>query len=335
MIGFGRYGSSDVLELREAPVPEVGDHDVLVRVRAASLNPFDWHLMTGYPRLARVELGLTGPKVRGVGADLSGEVAHVGAAVTEFRPGDEVYGRPDQLPGTSLMDARAVADFIRVSPSSIRHKPTHLSHEEAAAAPLAAITAIQALRHVTTVRPGTRLLVNGASGGVGTFAVQLAHAEGGHVTGVCSTRNLDLVRDLGADEVVDHTTTDATSSGGPYDIVLDNVGNVPPRRWRRVLAPTGTCVMSYGRNDRRTLGPLGHLVHGALLNRFVSQRFTSLQEPRDDADLDELTELLSSGVLRPVVGRTYPMADTAAAMDQMATEHTRGKLVITVHEGAA
>lgn len=332
MIGFDRYGTSDVLELRDVEVPEVGDHDVLVRVRAASLNPYDWHLVTGLPRLARVSLGLTRPKVSGVGADLSGEVAQVGAAVTGFQPGDEVYGRPDQIRGTTLMDTRAVAEFIPVSPSSIRHKPAHLSHEEAAAAPLAAITAIQALRRVTSVRPGTRVLVNGASGGVGTFAVQLARADGGHVTGVCSTRNLALVRELGAHEVIDYTTTDAAESGGPYDIVLDNVGNASPGRWRRVMARDGTYLLSFGRNDNRTLGPFGHLLRQALLNPWVPQRFTSVQEPRRDADLDELTELLESGALRPIVGVTYPMADTAAALDQMGTEHTRGKLVVTIQE---
>jgi len=330
MIGFDRYGGSEVLELRAAMVPRVGDHDVLVRVRAASLNPYDWHLMTGYPRLARLDLGLVRPKVSGLGADLSGEVAEVGGAVTEFAPGDEVYGRCDQVPGAAIMDTRAVAEFVRVSPSSIRHKPAHLSHEEAAAAPMAAITALQALRHVTTVRPGTRVLVNGASGGVGTFAVQLAVADGGHVTGVCSTANVDLVRELGAAEVIDYTTTDATRTGGLYDIVLDNVGNASAARWRRVMASDGTYIMSYGRNDNRTLGPFGLLVRQFVLNRFVSQRLTSLQEPRRAEDLDELTALLESRAIRPVVGRTHAMADTAAAMDQMGTEHTRGKLVITI-----
>lgn len=195
---------------------------------------------------------------------------------------------------------------------------------------MAAITAIQALRRVTTVEPGMRVLINGASGGVGTFAVQLARADGGHVTGVCSARNVDLVRELGADEVIDYTTTDATETGGSYDIVLDNVGNAPPARWRRVMARKGTYMMSFGRNDNRTLGPFGNLLRQAMLNLVVPQRFTSVQEAHRDQDLDELTELLDAGTLRPIVGRTYPMADTAVAMEQMGTEHTRGKLVITI-----
>ncbi|HEX2029082.1 MAG TPA: NAD(P)-dependent alcohol dehydrogenase [Nitriliruptorales bacterium] len=329
-IVFDRYGSADVLELRDLEIPDVGDDGVLVRVEAASLNPYDWHLMTGLPYVVRPkELGLR-PKVSGIGADLAGRVEAVGQNVTGVRPGDDVYGRVDTLPGTKLLALGSVAEYVRVSVDSIRPRPACLTAEEAAAVPLAATTALWGLHDVGRLQPGVRVVINGASGGVGTFAVQIAKAAGAEVTGVCSARNVDLVRSIGADHVIDYTREDPTRGARRFDLVLDNVGNHPPGAWRRVMAPTATYVASFGQPEHLWFGPFARLLRMFVVAPFISQRMTLLQPQRRDEDLDRLSALIESGNVTPVIDRTYPLADTRAAMEYLAQGHARGKVVITI-----
>jgi NADPH:quinone reductase-like Zn-dependent oxidoreductase len=328
--GYGEPG--EVLTLRDVTPPEVGEDGIVVRVRAAALNPADWHLVTGVPRIARAQLGLRRPRVCGLGADLAGQVEAVGPAVTTFRAGDEVYGSVDRVPGTSVPDLGSVAELVRVAADSVRPVPARLTPVEAAAVPLAATTALRGLRDVARLRAGQHVLINGASGGVGTFAVQIARAMGAGVTGVCSTRNVDLVRSIGADDVVDHTSQDSTQLGRRFDVVLDNVGNRPANAWRRVLRRNGTYVASFGRKDHRWIGPLGQLARAAALNAVVPQRLTMLPTRWDVAELAAVGALIDAGQVRPVIDRTYPLAAAAEALAYVGEGHARGKVVVTVEE---
>lgn len=333
VIAFDRYGSADVLELRDVDLPEIGPCGVLVRVRAASLNPADWHLMTGVPYILRpAQLGLR-PKVRAIGSDLAGQVEAVGPDVTRVRPGDEVYGQVGALPGSSVPDLGSVGEYVRVSEDSIRPMPANLTPEQAAAVPLAATTALQGLRDAGRMQPGQQVLVNGASGGVGTFAVQIARALGAEVTGVCSTRNVDLVRSLGADHVVDYTRENVTRSGHRFDVVLDNVGNHSPSAWRRLLKPDATYVASFGRPENLRLGPMATLLAMPVLAPLLRRRMVFLNGKQRGEDLDTLTGLIEAGAVTPVVDRTYALADARAAMDYLATGHARAKVVITIQAG--
>jgi NADPH:quinone reductase-like Zn-dependent oxidoreductase len=320
------YGSSDVLERADVEVPVPGDDEVLVRVRATCVQPYDWHGMRGEPRVARLmpgPLGPRGPKISILGADVAGQVEAVGKDVTEFRRGDEVFAMPGQ---------GGFAEYVCVRESELAPKPKNLSFEQAAAVPLAAITALLGLRDQGRLRPGQQVLVNGASGGVGTFAVQLAHALGAEVTGVCSTRNVDLVRSIGAKEVIDYTAEDFTRSGRRYDLLLDIAGSRSGWACRRVLAPKGTYVV-IGGPAGRWLQPVGHMVAALAVSPLVSQRMvmTAVGEAKEvKQDLVTLTELIEDGKVTPVIDRTYPFEEIPAALGYQEEGHAAGKVVITI-----
>ncbi|MER6313303.1 NAD(P)-dependent alcohol dehydrogenase [Streptomyces sp. NPDC001581] len=317
-----RYGSPDVLELREIGRPVAGDHEVLVRVRAAAVNARDWHLMRGDPYLARLVLGFGGPKAKVRGTDFAGVVEAVGKDVTRLRPGDEVFGEAEG----------AFAEYVCAPADVVEAMPAGLSFEQAAALPLAGNTALMGLRDLGRVRPGQKVLVNGASGGVGTFAVQIAKALGAEVTGVCGTRNVELVRSLGADHVVDYSREDFTRGGPHHDLVLDLVGNRSPAACRRALTPGGTLVLSGGgvSDGGSLLGPMALLMKGQALSPFVGQRLVVLTATPSGANLAALRELVEPGKVTPVIDRTYPLHEVPEAIRYLEVEHARAKVVITV-----
>ncbi|MFF8260699.1 NAD(P)-dependent alcohol dehydrogenase [Streptomyces virginiae] len=317
-----RYGSPAVLELREVERPPVGDRGVLVRVHAAAVNARDWHLMRGDPYLARPALGLRGPKVRIRGTDFAGRVEAVGRDVTRLRPGDAVFGEAEG----------AFAEYVCAPEDAVEPMPANLSFEQAAAVPLAGNTALMGLRDLGRVRPGQRVLVNGASGGVGTFAVQIAKAFGAEVTGVCGTRNTELVRSLGADHVVDYSREDFTRAGRRYDLVFDLVGNRSLAECRRALTTGGTLVLSGGGvSEGGTLvGPMALLVKGRALAPFVRHRLLVLTATPDHRNLAVLRELIESGRLTPAVDRTHPLHEVPEAIRYLEVEHARAKVVITL-----
>jgi NADPH:quinone reductase-like Zn-dependent oxidoreductase len=315
-----RYGPPDELELEEVETPRAGDGNVLVRVRAASVNPYDWHQATGLPYIARVGNGLRQPKPRVLGLDLAGEVVSVGSGVTAYRPGDEVHG----------VWAGAFAEYVSTPPDRIAHKPANLSFEQAAAAPLAGVTALQALRDRGRVRPGQRVLIVGGSGGVGTFAIQIAKAYGAHVTAVCSTRNVDLAGLLGADDVIDYTRTDFVQCGQRFDLILDIAGNRSVAQKRRVLDPAGTLVVVGGPKTNRWVGPAAPLVAVSLVDPFVRQRLTGMMTKSTVDDLIELSDLLARGVVEPIIEDGYPLAEVPKALRRLGEGHLQGKLAITV-----
>ncbi|MET9636131.1 NAD(P)-dependent alcohol dehydrogenase [Streptomyces virginiae] len=317
-----RYGSPGVMELREVERPRVGDREVLVRVHAAAVNARDWHLMRGDPYLARAALGLRGPKVRVRGTDFAGRVEAVGGDVTRLRPGDEVFGEAEG----------AFAEYVCAPEDVVEPMPANLSFEQAAAVPLAGNTALMGLRDLGRVRPGQRVLVNGASGGVGTFAVQIAKAFGAEVTGVCGTRNTELVRSLGADHVVDYSREDFTRTGRRYDLVFDLVGNRSLTECRRALTPGGTLVLSGGgvSEGGSLVGPIALLVKGRALAPFVRHRLLVLTATPDRRNLAALRELIESGRLAPAVDRTHPLHEVPEAIRYLEVEHARAKVVITL-----
>ncbi|MEV0133121.1 NAD(P)-dependent alcohol dehydrogenase [Dactylosporangium sp. NPDC050688] len=319
-----RYGPADVLRLGDVEPPVAAAGEVLVRVHAASVNARDWHVMRGDPYLARLAFGLGAPKVRVRGTDFAGVVEAVGAGVTRFRAGDEVFGESDA----------AFAEYVRVPETgALEVKPANLTFEQAAALPLAANTALMGLRDAAGLRTGQHVLINGASGGVGTFAVQLAKAFGARVTAVCSTRNLDLVRSLGADRVIDYTKEDFTRAGDVrYDVVFDLVGNRSLADCRRVLAPAGTLVLSGGGvfEGGSLFGPMGLLTRGRLVSRFVRHRVLVLTAVPSRENLATLRELAEAGALTPVIDRTFPFGEAAQAVRYLEVDHARAKVVITV-----
>ena len=324
-IRYDRYGPSDVLELREIDVPAVGDDEVLVRVRAASVNPLDWHFMRGTPYLVRALAGLSRPRASAarLGADMAGSVEAVGKNVTEFRPGDEVFG--------GLDDRGTLAEYISVRrDGAVLAKPAGLTFEQAASVPVAGCTALQALRDKGQVRPGHKVLVNGASGGVGTFAVQLAKAFGAEVTGVCSTQNVAMVASIGADQVIDYTREDFTRAGRRYDLLVDIAGNRTLAETRRALTPKGVLVGVGGPNKGHWIGPLGRSVTMALLSPVLSQRMVFFLARLNKADLGVLRDLLEAGKLTPVIDRTFPLGESARAIGYLEEGHARGKVAITV-----
>jgi len=317
-----RFGPPDVLQFVDTDPPQVGPDDVVVRVHAAALNPYDWHMLRGDPYVARLMggVGLTRPKHRVAGADGAGVVEAVGENVRDVRPGDEVLG---WFEGSFAEYARATAD--RVVP-----KPANLTFEEAAAVPMAGETALRAIRDVGRVQAGDRVLINGAAGGVGSFAVQIAVALGAEVTGVCSTRNVDLVRSLGAAHVVDYGVDDFTDGSRRYDVLLDNVGGRPLRRLRRALTPTGTLVANAGGSPGHLFGPIGAILRVVAVNGIVRQRLRPLPSPWRRDDLLAVTQLIEAGRVVPVLDRTFPLADTAAGLRHVEAGHARGKVVISV-----
>ena len=317
---YQRFGSPDVLELQDIAEPALPDDGVLVRVRASSVNPAEWYAVTGRPYIARPTMGLRGPRQTVPGADFAGTVAAVGGAVTDVRPGDEVFG------GTT---SGAFAEYVCVR-QTVVPKPANLTFEQAATVPTAAVTALQGLRDHGRLRPGHSVLVNGASGGVGTFAVQLAKAFGAEVTAVCSTRNVELVRSLGADHVVDYTREDFTRSGRRHDLLLDVAGSRPWSECRRVLGRDATLVLVGGPKTNPWTGPLGHVAGVRLASLRASQKVVFFVAKFTREDFLALRELLESGEVTPVIDRQYPLAEVSAALNYLGEGHARAKVVVTV-----
>ena len=320
VIANSAYGSSADLRLVEIDRPELDADGILVAVKATALNPYDWHMMRGEPYLVRLSDGLRRPKRSVRGVDMAGTVEAVGANVTQVRPGDEVLGWGRW---------GALAEYERAGEHSCVPKPAGLSFEQAAAIPTAGCTALQGLRNVGHLQGGQRLLINGAAGGIGTFAVQIAKALGAEVTGVCSTRNVDLVRSLGADHVIDYTADDFARAGQRYDVVFDLVGNRSLRDLRRTVTPKGTVVFSGG-GDGKWLGPVLLPLRGMLVSKFVAQRLQMVLAKLDRDDLLYLCDLVADGKLTPVVDRTYPLSEAPEAIAYLEAGHARGKVVVTV-----
>ncbi len=318
------YGPADVLALRDIDRPSIGDDEVLVRVRAAGVDPGVWHLMTGRPYLVRAfGFGLRKPKALVRGRDLAGVVEAVGARVTRLRPGDEVYG---------TCESGSFAEYASARQDRLAVMPTNLSFEQAAVTPISGMTALQALRDCAALKPGQRVMVIGAAGGVGSFAVQIAKAFGATITGVCSTAKIDLVRSLGAAEVIDYTRDQIDDNGVRYDVVIDTAGNRSVSLLRRVLTPRGTLVLVGGEHGGgRLLGGFDRqMLRAPLLSIFVSQRLRSLMAKERASDLQELGRLIGSGAVTPVIDRSYPLADAADAIRHLAEGHATGKTVVRI-----
>jgi NADPH:quinone reductase-like Zn-dependent oxidoreductase len=331
-IVYTRYGSPDVLQLKEISQPAVRDDEVLVRVCAAALNPADWHLMRGLPYLARVVAGLRRPATPVVpGWDLAGRVEQAGRGVRLFRPGDEVFGRTRlayrAAPGAEVATG-SCAEYASVAEGLLVPKPGNLTFEQAAAVPLAGLTALQALRDAGRLRPGQQVLVNGASGGIGTFAVQIAKSFGAEVTGVCSTKNMDMVASIGADHVIDYTRHDFTLGGQRYDLILDTA-NRSLSDCRRALTPWGILV-PVGGSGGRWIGPLARQYRARLLSPLVSQTLRKFHTTWNRQDLEFVRDLIEARKVRPVIDRTYPLSATAEAMRYLEVGHAPGKIVISV-----
>lgn len=315
------YGSADVLALREIERPTAGDNEVLLAVRAAGVDPGVWHLMTGMPYLVRIAgFGLRKPKVATRGRDVAGRVEAVGRNVTRFKPWDEVYGTCEG----------SFAEYAVAREDRLALKPTSLSFDQAAALPISAGTALQALRDAGEVKAGHHVLVIGAAGGVGTFAVQLAKALGAEVTGVCSTTKTDLVRSIGADHVIDYTREDFTEGSRRYDLIVDIAGNRPLPRLRKALAAKGTLVIVGGEGGGRWTGGFGRSLRAAMLSPFIGQKLCGLIAKETSADLETLTAYVEAGKVVPVIDRTYPLGEAAKAIRHIEEGHARGKVVITI-----
>jgi NADPH:quinone reductase-like Zn-dependent oxidoreductase len=317
------YGLANLrLEDVEKPVPN--DDQVLVKIRAASVNPYDWHFVEGAPKIMRIMgVGLRKPKDTRLGVDFAGTVEGVGKNVTQFKPGDEVFGGR----------TGAFAEYVCPrADRAIAPKPANITFEQAASVNIAGITALQALRDKAKVQPGQKVLINGASGGVGTFAVQIAKTFGANVTGVCSTRNVDLVRSLGADQVIDYTKEDFTKGEQRYDVILDNVTNHSLLECRRVLTQDGKYVMigGGGPNEQGFIGPLANPIKAMLLSPFVSQKMGMMMADANQKDLTVLADMMQTGKLKPVIDRTYKLSEVPEAIRYLEQGHARGKVVITV-----
>jgi NADPH:quinone reductase-like Zn-dependent oxidoreductase len=313
------YGSVSVLRPARISLPQIGASEVLLRVHAAGLDRGTWHLMTGKPYLLRLVFGIGKPKNPVRGREVSGTVLAVGPAVTRFSPGDEVYG----------IGRGTFAEYAAAPEDKLARKPANATFEQAAVAPVSALTALQALTNVGRVKHGDKVLVIGASGGVGSHAVQLAKAFGADVTGVCSTSKLDLVRSLGADHVIDYTTEDFADGTRRYDLILDIAGNPAPTRLRRALTSTGTAVLVGGEDGGSMTGGIGRQLRARALSLFVRQRLTTVLCKERSADLERLTELIGAGKLTPSVDRSYPLDQVAEAMGYLEAGRARGKIAIT------
>jgi NADPH:quinone reductase-like Zn-dependent oxidoreductase len=315
------YGPPEVLKLEAIAKPTPVDDRVLVKVRAASVNPLDWHYMRGEPYFMRSMAGMGAPNSIHMGVDFAGTIESVGKNVTRFKPGDDVFGGRDG----------AFAEYVSVGENgSLAMKPANLTFEQAAAVPIAAVTALQALRDHGKVRPGQTVLINGASGGVGTFAVQIAKALGAKVTGVCSTRNVAMVRSLGADQVIDYTKQDFTAGSQRYDLIIDTVGTHSLWDYRRVLNPDGALVMVGALDKGPWLGPMWGSLKALLVSPFVSQKFIFFLADLDQTDLGALRDLMEAGKVTPVIDRTFALSEVPAAIGYLEQGHARGKVVITV-----
>jgi NADPH:quinone reductase-like Zn-dependent oxidoreductase len=315
------YGSPDVIRLEDIPKPTPKDDEVLVRVHAASVNPLDWHYLEGTPYMVRIDGGFGKPDDPRLGVDFAGAVEAVGKKVTRFKPGDEVFGGR----------FGALAEYVAVREQrAVALKPANVSDAQAAAVAIAGITALQALRDKGHIRAGQNVLINGASGGVGTFAVQIAKSYGANVTGVCSTRNMDLVRSLGADHVIDYTREDFTRGTQRYDLILDNVATHSLLDYKRVLNPNGVYVMVGSTTLGNWFGWLVKPVQASILSPFTSQKFGMIFAELNKDDLTTLATLMQSGKLTPVVDRSYKLTEAAEALRYLEKGHARGKVVVTV-----
>jgi NADPH:quinone reductase-like Zn-dependent oxidoreductase len=318
-IVYHHYGSPDLLRCEEIGKPTAGDDEVLIRVRAASVNPFDWHFMRGTPYMVRLVAGLRKPKVIRLGVDVAGLVEAVGRNVTQFHADDEVFGAC----------TGAFAEYVCASEKDLVLKPANVTFEQAAAVPVAACTSLQGLRK-GQIQPGHKILINGAAGGVGTFAVQIAKSLGAEVTGVCSTKNVEMVRSIGADDVIDYTQENFTQSGKRYDVVFDTVGNHSLSDCRRVLGPKGTLVMVGGVSKGNWLAPFVPPLMALVMSPFLSQTLAPVLSKRSKEDLTIMQGLLEAGKVIPVIDRTYPLSEVPEAIRHLEEGHARGKVVITV-----
>jgi NADPH:quinone reductase-like Zn-dependent oxidoreductase len=318
---YRRYGPPDVLTCEDIEKPSPADDQVLIKVCAASVNPYDWHFMRGTPTFIRIFTGVGKPKSPRLGADVAGVVVAVGSKVRAFKVGDAVFGTT----------RGAFAEYACAREPQLAVKPQEITFEQAASAPIAGITALQGLRECGRVQPGQTVLINGAAGGVGTFAVQIAKAFGARVTGVCSTRNVALVRSIGADQVVDYTQEDFTQSGQRYDVLFDLVGNRSLAEFRRALLPKGIYVgCGGGGPDKSSVDLLGIMFGRVLVSPFVSQKLTGVLAKITTADLDVLGGMMQSGKVIPVLDRSYPLRETAAAIRYVEKCHATGKVTIAI-----
>jgi NADPH:quinone reductase-like Zn-dependent oxidoreductase len=319
------YGSPDVVKVEPVPKPTLEDDRMLVKVHAASVNPLDWHYMRGKPYIMRAGAGMGAPEDIRLGVDFAGTVEAVGKNVRQFKPGDAVFGGADG----------SFAEYVKVrAAGSVAAKPANLTFEQAAAMPVAAVTALQALRDEGKLQAGQKVLVNGASGGVGTFAVEIAKALGAQVTAVCSTRNVATARSIGADRVIDYTQEDFTKGPQRYDLIIDNVGSHSLSEYRRVLTPKGILVIVGAPSEDPWLGPLTASIKAAVVSPFVSQKLSFFLADLNQNDLNTLGQLAASGKLTPSIDRRYPLGETAAAIRYVEAGHSRGKVVITVDSAA-
>ncbi len=318
---YTRYGPPNVVvQIADVEMPVPKDNEVLIQVRAASVNPLDWHFMRGTPYFVRIMTGLRKPKITRLGVDVAGQVEAVGGNITQFKPGDEVFGSCQG----------AFAEYVCAPESALVTKPNNVTFEQAASAPVAAFTALQGLRDKGQIRPGQKVLINGAAGGVGTFAVQIAKSFGADVTGVCSTRNVDMVRSIGADHVIDYTREDFTKSGQRYDLFFDCVGNHSLSVCRRVLNPKGICIMVGDRSGRGMLGLLARLITALVLSWFVSQKLVTFLARPSKKDLSIMRELMATGKVTPVIDKRYSLSEVPEAIRYLEERHARGKVVVTL-----
>jgi len=319
---YTRYGPPDVVQIKDVEKPVPKDNEVLLKVRAASVNPVDWHFMRGTPYIVRIVAGLRKPKITRLGVDVAGQVEAVGRNVTQFKPGDEVFGTCKG----------AFAEYACTSERALVAKPDNVPFEQAASVPVAAFTALQGLRDKGHIQPGQKVLINGAAGGVGTFAVQIAKSFGADVTGVCSTRNVGLVRSIGADQVIDYTQADFTKSGQRYDLFFDCVGNHSLSACRRVLNPKGIHIMvgAPSGGGRWMIGPLARLVKMLLLSWFMSQKFVTFIARSSKEDLTIMHELMKAGKVTPVIDKRYRLSEVPEAIRYLEEGHARGKVVVTL-----
>ncbi|MFD0735693.1 NAD(P)-dependent alcohol dehydrogenase [Planotetraspora mira] len=319
-IAHDRCGPPDVLRLEDLDMPEPGDDEVLVRVHAAGVDPGVWHLTTGLPYAVRLGFGLRAPRARVRGMDMAGRVERAGRNVTRFKPGDQVFGSCDG----------AFAEYACARQDRLAAKPANLTFEQAAAVPVSACTALQSLRDKGELRPGQKVLIIGAAGGVGTFAVQLAKAFGAHVTGVCSTTKTELVRSIGADDVVDYTRDDFADAGRRYDLILDTAGHRSLSHLRRALTPRGTLVLIGGEGKGRWPGGMDRMLRALMLTPFTGHRLRGLFSTQRPEDLRLLAELIEAGEVTPVVERTYALDEVPEAVRHLAEGRARGKVVVTL-----
>lgn len=319
-IVYRNYGSPDVLQCEEVEKPSAGDDEVLIKVRAASVNPLEWHFMRGTPYLMRLMTGLGKPKSTRLGVDMAGEIEAVGKNITQFKPGDVVFG----------VCKGALAEYACSSEREVVMKPDNVTFEQAACVPIAAFTALQGLRDKGRIQPGQKVLINGAAGGVGTFAVQIAKSFGADVTGVCSTRNVEMVRSIGADRVIDYTREDFTKSGQRYDVLFDCIGNHSLPACVRVLNPQGIHVAAGGPSGRWGMVILAGMFKKLVLSCFVSQKLEGYIAKASKEDLAILSELIRAGKITPVIDRRYSLSEVPEAIRYLEQGHARGKVAITL-----